>query len=291
MPDDFISLWPAFVAAIGVGAATAAFVGADARRRSPARWLVWFCAASAAGVVAVALGAIQSEAALFIAIGVACFVAFLAGASAVAVARGGFGAHELWALGLVPLAALWLGTLALAPVKLASSFVPLGPASLEEQPTISPRDKADQTGAIPGAATSSNDPVALFAALPKGDLDAATCQRALDAVAAAEPVVFNATHATIHRRAASGLDRAVDVIRRCPQANVEVIGFDDGEGADAALALRRARAAERYLRAEGVGGRKLTVRAADARTTRPGQGVIGYALRDAPDEPARRDGR
>jgi len=276
MPDDFNSLWPAFVAAIGVGVATAAFVGTHASRRTPARWLIWLGAASGAAVVAVALGAIQGDVARFVSVGVACFIAFLAGASVVAAARGAFSAHERWALGLVPLAALWWGAFALAPVKLTSVFVPLGPAVIEDSPKVSPGDDAEQTGAVRGSPTAASDPAVILSVLPPGNLDAATCQRALDAVATAEPVTFNPTHATVHRRASNGLDRAAEVIRRCPQASVEVIGFDDGDGANAALALRRARAAERYLRAEGVGGRKLTAHPADNRASRPGRGAIAY---------------
>lgn len=283
MLDDLLSFWPWFVAAIGVGAATAAFVGNGSRRRLPARWLVWFSAAAAAAVVAVALGAIPGGAALLIAEAVACFIAFLAGASAVAVARGALGAHERWALGLVPLALLWGAAAVDWPhgEKLSATFPPeAGELEPPAQGILSDKGKADKTGAIPAPAAPSNEPAAILAALPAGDLDAETCQRALEAVAAAEPVVFNPTHATIHRRAASALDKAAEVIRRCPQTRIGVIGFDDGGDANPALALRRARAAERYLRAEGVGGRKLEASAADGVKTMPGKGgAIGYVLR------------
>lgn len=282
MLDDLLSLWPWFVAAIGVGAATAAFIGDGPRRRLPARWLVWFSAATVAGVVAVALGAIQGNAARLIAEGVACFIAFLAGASAVGAARGALGAHERWAMGLAPLALLWCAAAVGWPHG-AMAPAPLPPVSQATEPppqgALSDERNADKTGAIPAPAPPSNDPAAILAALPVGDLDAATCQRALDAVAAAEPVFFNPAHATIRRQASGALDKAAEVIRRCPQASIEVIGFDDGDGANAALAVRRARAVERYLRAEGVGGRKLATRAADPHATRPGEGVIGYVLR------------
>jgi outer membrane protein OmpA-like peptidoglycan-associated protein len=288
MRDELFSLWPWFFAAVGVGVATAAFIGEGPRRRRPARWLVWFAAAAMAGVVAIALGALQGRVAFVVAAGVACFVAFIAGASTVAVARGALGAHERWALGLVALALLWFGAVVEWPYgdQLSGMLPPRpmlsGPfhSKLPDEPPSAPPAGSDQTGAIPApAAAPANDPKAILAALPTGDLDAETCQRALDAVAAAEPVLFNPAHATIHRRASGALDRAAEVIRRCPQGGVEVIGFDDGDGPAAALALRRARAAATYLRAEGVGGRKLDVRAADARATRPAQGAIGYALR------------
>ena len=49
---------------------------------------------------------------------------------------------------------------------------------------------------------------------------------------------------------------------RLPGFTVEVLPEIDSSNTEL---MRRARAAERYLRAEGVGGRKLTASAADAR--------------------------
>jgi OmpA-OmpF porin, OOP family len=278
MPDVFAPLWPWLLAAIGVGAATGGFAARGERRR-PARWLVWFVGAAVAAGVAIALGAIEGVAAHGVGVAVACFVAFLAGAAGVSAARNALGGHERWALGLVPLALLYWGAIHFAPPVEAPRAANPPPAQVAapEPERPAPERDADQTGAIPAPAAPSTDPAAILAALPAGALDAATCQRALDAVAAAEPVVFNPTHATIHRRASRALDKAVEVIRRCPEATIEVRGFDDGDGANEALSLRRARAAERYLRDEGVGGRKLAVSA--ARAPRPGAGVIGYALR------------
>jgi outer membrane protein OmpA-like peptidoglycan-associated protein len=280
MPDVAVSLWPWFAAALGVGVATGGFVGQGPRRR-PARWLVWFLGAAAAGALALRLGALDGAAAPVVAVGIGCFLAFVVGATVTAAARGALGGHERWAIGLAPLALLWWGAVQLgAPVEATQSAAPPPPAQLAAPaPPAAPVTNADQTGAIPAPPASASAPAAVPAALPAGELDAAACQGALDQLASAEPVRFNPTHATIHRRASQALDKAVEVIRRCPQAGVDIIGFDDGAGADAALALRRARAAERYLQAEGVGGRRLGARAGDAQTARPREGVIGYALR------------
>jgi OmpA-OmpF porin, OOP family len=278
MPDVLAPLWPWLFAALGVGAATGGFAGKGARR-APARWLILFVGAAVMAIFAIAIGAVDGVLARVAAIGAASFVAFLVGAASVAAARGALGGHERWALGLIPVAAIWWGAAHFAPPAEAPRAANPPPAQVAapEPPKPAPERNADQTGAIPAPAAPSTDPAALLAALPAGALDAAACQRALDAVAAAEPVVFNPTHATIHRRAALALDKAVEVIRRCPEATIEVRGYDDGSGANETLALRRARAAERYLRDEGIGGRKIAVSA--ARAPRSGEGVIGYALR------------
>lgn len=123
-------------------------------------------------------------------------------------------------------------------------------------------EKREPAAAPPQSApppAPQNDPRAVLDALPEGPLDAAACQRALDAVAALEPVVFRETRAVVNRRAALALDKAAEVIRRCPDATtIEVRGHGDEVRTGDTLALRRARAAERYLRREGVAGRRLT---------------------------------
>jgi outer membrane protein OmpA-like peptidoglycan-associated protein len=145
-----------------------------------------------------------------------------------------------------------------------------------------PEKAPDQTASIsapppPPAEDARPTP----AALPDGEFDPAACQRALDAVALAEPVAFRPARATIDRRAAFALDKAVEAIRRCPMATIEVRGHADAGAADEALARRRALAAERYLRREGVAGRKLVGIAccATAQEPRRGAGAVDYILR------------
>jgi outer membrane protein OmpA-like peptidoglycan-associated protein len=111
---------------------------------------------------------------------------------------------------------------------------------------------------------------------------ASACQRALDAVAAADPVAFPRARETIDRRAALALDKAAEAIRRCPeQATIEVRGHAGEGAANEALALGRALAVARYLRREGVGGRKVTaVRCcASGQEPRRGESAIDYILR------------
>ncbi len=144
-----------------------------------------------------------------------------------------------------------------------------------------PEEAVDQTAtiAVPPPPTEDSRPTP--AALPAGELDGGTCQRALDAVAASEPVAFRPARATIDRRAALALDKAVEAIRRCPKGTIEVRGHADAGAADEALARRRALAAERYLRREGVAGRKLVavVCCAGAQAPRRGAGAVDYILR------------
>jgi OmpA-OmpF porin, OOP family len=136
--------------------------------------------------------------------------------------------------------------------------------------------KAPPAGAsVPEHGAPPASPQEILAALPEGDLDAAACQRALDAVVASQPVAFHAARATVNRRVALALDKAVEIIRRCPDTTIEVRGHSDDGGADA-LSQRRAAAAEYYLRREGVAGRRLLATGAqDAR----GASAIDYIVR------------
>jgi OmpA-OmpF porin, OOP family len=77
---------------------------------------------------------------------------------------------------------------------------------------------------------------------------------------------------------AQALDKAAEVIRRCADATIEVRSFGDEVGGKDALSQRRARAAERYLRLEGVGGRRLV--AVGARLDRERRaGAIEFLVR------------
>jgi outer membrane protein OmpA-like peptidoglycan-associated protein len=126
--------------------------------------------------------------------------------------------------------------------------------ALEGPPPAESEKKEDLTATIPGPATAVSTDAA---PPPSGELDAAQCQRALDAVVASEPVAFSEARATINRRAALALDKAVEVIRRCPDATIEVRGHGDAGAWADTLSRRRALAAEHYLRREGVAGRKI----------------------------------
>jgi outer membrane protein OmpA-like peptidoglycan-associated protein len=132
------------------------------------------------------------------------------------------------------------------------------------------------------AAATAPGPAADAPAAPAGETGKADCQRGLDAAAVSEPVLFPSSRTTINRRAAYALDKAAEAIRRCPQdATIEVRAYADAGAEDEPLARRRALAAERYLRREGVGGRKLVATGccAGAQEARRGAGAVDYILR------------
>lgn len=305
MLDFYAHIWFWLVACLIVGGTTGALARRAPRRKGPARWLVWGLLALSAGAAAAALGALPGAIALHLESALACFGAFLAGAAAGALAvRGDLASHESWALGLIPVAALWAAAALFATpayeAQLQKRIVALAQASgvdpsgvgLVGRDVVAPRavtqNKAltDLIAAAPGvrrilaanepapppepekpivaaeperapsAPDAAADPGAVLAALGNGELDAAKCQQALAAVAAVEPVGFHPARSSINRRTARALDRAAEIIRRCPDSTIEVRGFGDRDSVDP-LSERRARAAERYLRREGVGGRKL----------------------------------
>lgn len=133
----------------------------------------------------------------------------------------------------------------------------------------------------PATATPPAAPAAQADVTRAGE-PAAACQRALDAVVAADPVAFPRARETIDRRAALALDKAAETIRRCPeQATIEVRGHAGEGAANEALAHARALAAARYLRREGVSGRKLTAVGccASGQEARRGESAIDYILR------------
>ncbi|MGJ0507856.1 MAG: OmpA family protein [Methylocystis sp.] len=319
---DFLSfLWPWLAACLALGAATGAFARGGAPRRRPARWLMWFAAAFVAAAIALSFGAVEGAVAAAMESALACFTAFLAGAAAVAAMRGTLPTHERWALGLPAAALLWLGAVAIAgpaydaqvqkriaALAGAAGADPAAVAVAGRDVTVPPamgdaRELIAQIAAAPGvrrvsvaraaasgptekptdeAPAPSPTPAPAEAPAPSGGLDAAACQRALDAVAVAEPVAFPRAREIIDRRAAAALDKAVDVIRRCPEARaIEVRGHAGQGAANEALAQRRARAVERYLRREGVAGRKLTAVGccAGAQEARRGDSAIDYILR------------
>lgn len=325
MLDFLAHLWPWLAACLALGAATGGLAGVAAPRKRPARWLLWAGAAFFAGAVALSLGAVEGAVSAAIESAMACFAAFMTGAAIVGALRGALGAHERWALGLLPAALVWWGAVQIAgpayeaevmsrvaALSQAAGADPAGLAVSGRDVTVPPAvagngellarvaaapgvrrvivaqapPQLPSQAALPAPAPSQPDPTATIPSPPPaaplaGDPGAASCQRALDAVAVAEPVAFRPARAIIDRRAALALDKAVEVIRQCPAGVIEVRGHADAGAADNALARRRALAAERYLRREGVAGRKLVATGccAGAQAARRGAGAVDYLLR------------
>ncbi len=320
MLDFYAHLWPWLAACAVAGAATGALVPSGAGKR-PARWLIWAGLASCAAAAAILLGAVEGAASLQIESALACFAAFIAGATAAALSRRTLAGHEAWAIGLIPAMLLWWGAAHVAQpayeallqkriadlaeaagadpagLSLAGRDVTASPAisankdllariaeapgvrrviALEGPPPAESEKREDVTATIPEPATAASAPT--DAAPPaSGELDAAQCQRALDAVVASDPVAFTEARATINRRVALALDKAVEVIRRCPNRTIEVRGHGDAGASANTLSRRRALAAERYLRREGVAGRKMV--AVGEKAAQEHRSGIDYILR------------
>lgn len=319
MLDFFTFLWPWLAACLAVGAATGALARDAAPRKRPARWLLWFGAAFFAAALALAFGAVEGVVAAGLESALACFAAFITGAAVVAALRGTLAANERWALGLLPAALLWFAAVQFGGAAYESHLLarvaalakeagvdPAGVSVAGRDVTLPPamsdnRELTARVAAAPGVrrvivaqaappekiekppepAQPATPPAAQADVTQTGE-PAAACQRALDAVVAADPVAFPRARETIDRRAALALDKAAEAIRRCPeQATIEVRGHAGEGAANEALAHARALAAARYLRREGVSGRKLTAVGccASGQESRRGESAIDYILR------------
>ncbi|CAJ0885668.1 hypothetical protein AMST5_03637 [freshwater sediment metagenome] len=317
---DFLGfLWPWLAACLAVGAATGALARDAAPRKRPARWLLWFGAAFFAAALALSFGAVEGVVSAALESALACFAAFVTGAAVVAAFRGTLAANERWALGLLPAALLWVAAVQIggaayeahvlarvaalakdagvdpAGVSVAGRDVTLPPAMSDNRElvahvvaapgvrrvTVAQIAPPAQIEKAPEPTQPPPTPSSAAEATTKAEV-ASACQRALDAVVAADPVAFPRARETIDRRAALALDKAAEAIRRCPeQAMIEVRGHAGEGAANEALALGRALAVARYLRREGVAGRKITaVRCcASGQEPRRGESAIDYILR------------
>ena len=231
------------IAALFLGVAAGALLRGWPGREGPLRWLAWTGLAALAGLVALAIGAVQSPPGLYLAAAVAAYVAYVLGAAFGAMAAGGdLRAHDGWALGLLPLALLW------------------GAAAITSVPDyLKGREPTGSVTRPDGGATPSpaGEGVPEASASQNPDLD---CRRALDAAMAAGPLRFQPGRVVIHRSFALGLDAAASVIRACPPGDLEVSAQPDAPGPEGqALARRRAEAVARYLNREGLDHRRAVV--------------------------------
>lgn len=116
MTDLVSHFWAWWLSAFAIGIATALTVA----RRRPERgrfagWLVWFGLAFAAGLPVAYLHLLAGRPGLWLENGLALFAAFIVGAVLGSLIGGRSPRdHEAWAIGLIPLAAIWWGADALA---------------------------------------------------------------------------------------------------------------------------------------------------------------------------------
>ncbi|HTO79949.1 MAG TPA: OmpA family protein [Methylocystis sp.] len=94
-----------------------------------------------------------------------------------------------------------------------------------------------------------------------GPLELPACQAALNATQTVSKAPFASGSAEITRAAAGSLDALTSILRRCPDARVEIAGHTDNVGDEAsnqALSQQRAEAIRRYLMLKGVPAARLS---------------------------------
>jgi outer membrane protein OmpA-like peptidoglycan-associated protein len=242
----YLRFW--LIAALFLGVSAGALLREWPGREGPLRWLAWTGLAALAGLLALAIGAVQSPPGLYLAAALAAYVAYVLGAAFGAMAAGGdLRAHDGWALGLLPLALLWgAAAITSVPDYLRRTEPPGNVARPDRGATPGPAGEG-----VPDAAASLN---------PYLD-----CRRALDAAMAAGPLRFQPGRVAIHASFALALDAAASVIRGCPPGDLEVSAQADAPGPQSqALARRRAEAVARYLNREGLDQRRAVVAETDS---------------------------
>ncbi|MBY6240561.1 hypothetical protein [Methylosinus sp. Sm6] len=102
--------WAWWMAALAIGAATALALARRPERGALAGWLAWFGLAFIVGLAVAVLHLLAGRAGLWLETGLALFAGFLAGAALGALAGGrSLREHEGWAVGLLPLALVFVG--------------------------------------------------------------------------------------------------------------------------------------------------------------------------------------
>lgn len=248
MPDflHYLRFWLIAALALGVavGVGLRGWPGRDGRQR----WLAWTGLAALAGLLALALGAVQAPPALYLGAAIAAYIAYLLGAAFGAMAGGGdLRAHDGWALGLLPLALLWWG----AAVISVPDYLKKTETAARAAPSTTPAPRPSAAPEGPAVATPAGDPYA-------------DCRCALSAAMAAGPLRFQTGRTAIHTSLALGLDAAASVIRACPAGDLVVAAQGDESGPEGrALARRRSEAVARYLNREGLDNRRAVASETD----------------------------
>jgi len=261
---EFSRLWPWLLACFAIGVAAGAFT-----RRAPAngvlaRWLIWTALAFGVGVLLVRLGALAAAAVLLEG-ALAAYALFILGAALGALVRHrSMWAHEGWAVGLIAAALVWVGAVVISPPDQVSRsrYIPqMETAGIAT--TTAPAPPAAEPATAGPVASSVDAPAASAGAAPPaaGALTLTECQTALAASSTPDELAFRKGGARLTSSAKRALDRAAEIIRRCPEnATIDVRGHVRGSRAKAsndALAQRRAETAASYLRRQGVSGRRL----------------------------------
>lgn len=260
-------LWPWLLACFGIGAAAGALTRRPPENGVLARWLIWTALAFGVGVLLVRLGALEA-AATVVEGALAAYAAFIIGAAFGALAQHrSIRAHEGWAVGLIAASLLWVGAAVINPSDGQERRRYAAPAE-SAAPAVAPATarRADETPApSPAPIEASIEAKASSApATPAPALTSMTivnCQSALEEVSRQSELAFPRGSARLTSSAALALDRATEIIRRCPEgATIEIRGHVYGSGARAhneALARRRVEATIGYLERQDLGRRRL----------------------------------
>jgi len=260
-------LWPWLLACFGIGAAAGALTRRPPENGVLARWLIWTALAFGVGVLLVRLGALEA-AATVVEGALAAYAAFIIGAALGALAQHrSIWAHEGWAVGLIAASLLWVGAAVINPSDGQERRRYAAPAE-SAAPAVAPATarRADETPALSPApieasieAKASSAPATPAPALTR--MTIVNCQSALEEVSRQSELAFPRGSARLTSSAALALDRATEIIRRCPEgATIEIRGHVYGSGARAhneALARRRVEATIGYLERQDLGRRRL----------------------------------
>lgn len=264
-------LWPWLLACFGIGAAAGALTRRPPENGVLARWLIWSALAFGVGVLLVRLGALEA-AATVVEGALAAYAAFIIGAALGALAQHrSIWAHEGWAVGLIAASLLWVGAAVINPSDGQERRRYAAPAE-SAAPAVAPATarRADETPApdpAPSPAPIEASIEAKASSVPATPAPALTrmtivnCQSALEEVSRQSELAFPRGSARLTSSAALALNRATEIIRRCPEgATIEIRGHVYGSGARAhneALARRRVEATIGYLERQDLGRRRL----------------------------------
>lgn len=112
---------------------------------------------------------------------------------------------------------------------------------------------SNDSGAAP--APAARDGVASAALEPEGDFSKDACIGRFEILSRTGNIYFNTASARLSSDSEPLLKNVVDIVRRCPELTVQVIGHTDSEGtleANQALSERRAASVVAYLAKNGV---------------------------------------
>ena len=229
-----------------IGALTGCFAHFGSPQKRIARWFGWTGLATIAGMIALALEALQGPAALNLTSALLFYGFFLSGATMGALIKfGNLNAHESWAAGLAPLMIIWLIA--------AASFLPDYLVLKNNESRASPASQIDKTSKTSSA--SEHDPSASIDLAGDTTARAIVCQKTIQAEVDKKNIIFHRQSIRINRHMRPTLDKISSVIRCCSNSKIKVYAYADSptlNEMNRLLAARRSQAVIEYLIRTGV---------------------------------------